>query len=976
MSVKPEENQENKPTFSLSKIEKEILAFWKDNKIFEKSVKRVAPKGDYVFYDGPPYATGLPHIGHLLVSTIKDVVPRYKTMKGHRVERRFGWDCHGLPIEVLVEKELGLNSKKEIETYGVGNFNAKCQQIVLRYVDEWKKTITRLGRWVDFGNDYKTMDLPFMESTIWVFKELYDKGLVYEDFRSSLYCTRCETPLSKMETTMDDSYEDVEDPSIYVAFEIKNKPNIYFLSWTTTPWTLSANVALAVNAKAEYVEVELTAGEEPWVGRHLILAKERLMDSLTEGTYEVKASYAGQEFIGWQYEPIQKFIEPEKPAYRVVAGDFVTLNEGTGIVHIAPAFGEDDFELGRKENLPVVLTVDDGGKFISEITPWAGQYIKDADSSITEDLKKRGIIFKEAKVTHSYPFCWRCHKPLIYKVQKSFYVKVSELKKGMFKTNEKIHWVPEHLKEGRFKLGIESAPDWGVSRKRYWGVPIPVWRCEQCNKEEVLGSIKEIEEKSGKKVDDLHRPMIDEVSWACKCGGQFKRVADVLDVWFDSGSMPYGQMHYPFANKKQFEATFPADFIVEYIPQTRGWFYTLHVLSNALFKQPAFKNVVATGTILAEDGTKMSKSKGNMPDSNKILDNYGSDALRLWLLQGATIQGGDTNYSEEQIVEGLRKVLLPLLNVHSFFSLYAPVGQIIEPMVKPKHVLDRWVMARLEETRRDVEEGMEKYELWKAVKPLAPFINDLSTWYVRRSRDRFKGEDAKDKTDALATLFTVLLETAKILAPFTPFIAENIYQKLKPHNGSTLDSVHLEMWPEGSKKYLDDKLVTETENIRKIIEIGHGMRAEKGIKVRQPIISIEIKGSDVDKELEPIMLNELNVKTVGPISSGNFIKEVIVLGGHETTVAFDLAMTPELVSEGLRREFVRQINALRKKLGFTIQDRAEIIYTTNSSSLKQMIDSYVDALTKETLSTSFVIGEGEYELKINSEVILVTLNKV
>ncbi|MFA5954359.1 MAG: isoleucine--tRNA ligase [Patescibacteria group bacterium] len=975
MTEKNEEKKEEPQ--GLPKLEEDVLKFWETEKIFQRSIDERPKNKPFIFYDGPPYATGLPHVGHLLASTVKDVVPRYKTMQGYRVERRFGWDCHGLPIEVLVEKELGINSKKEIESRGIAAFNEKCREVVLRYVAEWKKTITRLGRWVDFENDYKTMDLPYMESVLWVFKQLYTKGLVYQDYRSSLYCTRCETPLSKMETTMDNSYEDVEDPSIYVAFEIQNKPNTYFLVWTTTPWTLSANLALAVDAKAEYAEVELTAGEEPWVGRRLILAKERLADALTEGTYAVKGSYVGQDFLGWEYNPVQKFIEPEKPAYKVVAADFVTLNEGTGIVHIAPAFGEDDFDLGRKEGLPVLLTIDDSGKFLPAITPWAGQYVKAADESIIEALRRRSILFSSGTVTHSYPFCWRCHSPLIYKVQQSFFVKVSELKESMYATNEEIHWVPQHLKEGRFRKGIETAPDWGISRSRYWGVPLPVWRCdvEACKNESVAGSLDDIETFSGTRPNDLHRPTIDDVTWPCTCGGTMRRVSEVFDVWFDSGSMPYGQVHYPFENKEQFEATFPAEFITEYIGQTRGWFYYLHVLANALFQKPAFRHVVNTGIILATDGTKMSKSKGNMPDSNLLLQKYGSDALRLYLVASPVMQGENVNFDEAGVAETLRRALLPLWNVYSFFALYAPTSGTLSLKENPKQVLDRWVLAKLEELKKEVGAGMEAYELWRAVKPIQPFITDLSTWYVRRSRDRFKGTDEEDKQAALATLFTVLLETSKIIAPFTPFIAETLYQRLRPLLQDAKDSVHLEAWPEIISKNEDDALLVDTILARRVIEVGHALRAQEKIKVRQPLATMSVVGATLSEEMQKVVLEELNVKTYTSEQLSQ-PKQVSMNDEKGLTVTFDLELTDDLKREGLRREFVRQINSLRKKRGLTIQDRVVIEYTTESKAMLELFSEDKASILGDTLATDLKEGSGVEMVKVNNEEVAISLIRV
>ena len=969
--------QDNRPAFSFPKMEEEILAFWQKEKIFERSVNERPSDKEYVFYDGPPFATGLPHFGHLLASAIKDIVPRYKTMQGFRVERRFGWDCHGLPVETMVEKELGVNSKKEIEKLGIQKFNDACRAAVLRYVSEWRRIITRFGRWVDFDNDYKTMDPKYMESVIWVFSELYKKKLIYEDFRCSLYCTRCETPLSNFETAMDNSYQEVEDPSIYIVFELADKPNTFFLSWTTTPWTLSANVALAVKEDAKYAEVELNKGDKVWRSRRFILAKDRLPFVLASEPYTVINEFSGADLAGRKYKPIQDLAKPGKEAYRVVAADFVSLDEGTGLVHIAPAFGEDDFNISKKENLPMVLTVDGGGRFLPFISPWAGQHVKEADEKIIAALKQEGKLWRAETIKHSYPFCWRCMSPLIYKVQTSWYVKVESIKSKMLLTNEKIHWVPEHLKHGRFRKGIEGAPDWGVSRSRYWGVPIPVWRCDRCKKERVVGGLDELEKLSGKRPHDLHRPLIDEVAWACACGGTFQRVPEVFDVWFESGSMPYAEVHYPFDNKEKFEATFPADFITEYIAQTRGWFYVMHVLSNALFGKNSFKHVVTTGTILGTDGTKMSKSKGNYPDANLIFDRYGADALRYYFLASSVMQAEAVNFSESEIAEAVRKILLPFWNVFTFFKLYAPEGEKLKPMREPKHVLDKWILARLEETRHGVEGAMEGYELWRVARPLANFVNDLSTWYLRRSRDRFKSDNKEDIDEAVASLYSVLVTAAKIFAPFTPFLAEHLYQNLKPWNAKPKDSVHLEPWPKSHKEFLDEKLLKEMSEAREIIEIGHALRAAKKIKVRQPLAALWSHGfASVSKNVEQLILDELNVKQwlSGKPPKGKRIVSWEAVAGKKK-IFFDTKLTEDLKREGLKRELVRQINALRKKQGLTIHDKIIIHYDTDSAPLLKLLKNHDAAIAKDVIASGFLHGEGEHELTIDGEVIKISLKR-
>lgn len=967
-------NNKPQPVNPLAGIEEETLAFWEREDVFTRSVQERPADKPFVFYDGPPYATGVPHIGTLLAQTQKDVVPRYKTMRGYRVARRFGWDCHGLPIEVMVEKSLGLNSRKDIEAIGIEKFNATCRETVLKYVDVWQRVVQRIGRWVDFENDYKTMDLDFMESGIWVFKQLFDKGLVYEAYRSSLFCTRCETPLSKMESG-GENYHDALDPSVYVGFKVANEADTYLLAWTTTPWTLSANTALAVNEKTTYVKVRLKTERAVWNGRTVILAKDRL-SVLGDEQYEVLAEVAGEKLVGMRYEPVQQFIEPESPekAYTVLHQDFVSLEDGTGIVHIAPAFGENDFLAHQVDGVPLILTIGDDGRYLPEVKPYAGRHVKEADADIVVDLTNAGAVYKADSITHSYPFCWRCKEPLIYKVQDSVFVAVEKLKTAMVLTNDQIRWVPEYMKEGRFGKGIASAPDWNISRKRYWGIPLPLWKCTACSQHEVLGSLDEIEAKTGVRPTDLHRPGIDAITWKCSCGNAMRRVPDVLDVWFDSGTMPYGQAHYPFEHKQEFEASFPAQFIAEGLDQTRGWFYTLHVLAAALFQKPAFTNVIVNGLVMAADGTKMSKSKGNMPDSLAILGTYGADALRLYLLDSPVTRAEPINFSEQELGEVMRKALLPLWNVYSFFALYAPKDEPIVLVEKPTHVLDRWILARLEQVKQETTSGMEAYELWRAVKPLQPFITDLSTWYVRRSRDRFKGSDEKDKQAALATLFTVLTEISKIIAPFTPFIAEALHQRLRQWDKTALDSVHLAPWPEVAAGRADTALIIDTEEARKIIELGHALRAKEKIKVRQPLAAMSVTGMNIPDSVREVILDELNVKIISAKAIGEGVS-VEISDEHGVTVAFDTRLTPELEREGLRREFVRQVNALRKELGLTIQDTIALTYETDSATLAAMITADEAAVLRDTLATSIAPGAGEHVLKVNSERISVVCSK-
>ncbi|MBU1349120.1 isoleucine--tRNA ligase, partial [Patescibacteria group bacterium] len=768
------------------KIEEEMNAFWEKKRIFERSLEERPEAKTFTFYDGPPFASGLPHYGHLLQSAIKDVVPRYWTMKGYRVPRRWGWDCHGLPVENLVEKQLGLASKRDIEAYGVGKFNDVCRRSVTTFVNDWQRYIHRLGRWVDMDHAYQTMDNSYIESVWWVFAELFRKGHIYKDRRVSFYCPRCATPLSNFEIAMDNSYVDAEDPAVTVRFKVKGEDATYLLAWTTTPWTLPANVAIAAHPALDYVKVKITE-----TGETLIFVESRMSDVLTsyyplpatgEVPFEVVEHLSGADLSGLEYEPLYTFIKPDRPAYRVVTMEYVTSDDGTGLVHTAPAFGEDDLKAARTHDLPMLLTVDDEGRQMSDMGPFAGMPIKESDPAIMDDLRKRGLLFHEERVTHSVPVCWRCATHLLYKAQPAWYVNVTKLKGKMLDAAKKIAWYPDHFKEGRFGKGLETAPDWCISRTRYWGAPLPVWECEDCGERKVVESMKEMRELAVGKVAeslDLHRPAIDVVTLRCVCGKKMQRISEVFDCWFESGSMPYASEHYPMENKAWFDEHFPADFIAEAQDQTRGWFYSLHVLATALFGKPAFRNVVVTGMIMAEDGKKMSKKLKNYPDPWELMTRVGADSLRYYLLSSPIIRAEQLNFSEKDC-EAIQRALLGILwNVRAFYMTYA--GDETIEITKPRssHVLDRWIFSRLMSLEKEVTEAMERYDLVDAVRPLRPFVDDLSTWWLRRSRERMKGSDAYDRTDALRTLREVLLETSAIMAPFMPFFAEKLYQDLE-----------------------------------------------------------------------------------------------------------------------------------------------------------------------------------------------------
>ena len=851
---------------SFPKMEEEILKFWNEEKLFEKSLKWREGCEEYVFYDGPPFATGLPHYGHFLPGTMKDIIPRYQTMKGKYVPRRFGWDTHGLPVENEIEKKLGLKAKKDIEKFGIDKFNEECRSIVLRYVSEWESSVNRLGRWVDFKNAYKTMDLNYMESILWVFKTLWDKGLIYESDRVLPYCPRCATPLSNFEVNQ--GYKEVADPAITVKFKIKDKPNTYIIAWTTTPWTLPSNMALAVGEDITYVEIE--DGTDTY-----ILAKERLSHYYKNpDEYKIKKELIGCDLKGISYEPLFPYFPDaeNEGAYKVVIGDFVTTEDGTGIVHIAPGFGEDDSRIGRENNLPSVCPIDEEGKFLKEIKDYAGLFVKDTDKQIIKDLKESNRVVKHDQYTHNYPHCWRCESPLLYRAVSSWFVNVEKIKQDMLDANHKINWVPAHLKEGRFGKWLEGARDWAISRNRYWGTPLPVWTCDSCDERVCIGSVKELEEKSGEKVTDLHKHFVDKIKLDCpSCSGKMTRISQVLDCWFESGAMPYAQAHYPFENKDEFEKTFPADFIAESLDQTRGWFYTLVVLSAALFKNTSFKNVVCTGLVLAEDGKKMSKRLKNYPEVNQIFDSYGADALRIYLMNSALVKAEEMNFSERGVKEVTRMLQLPLWNSYSFFVTYANIDnwdpqKDMMGFDKINNPLDKWILSSTEKLVDEVTRQMDSYDLQRAIRPFLLFIDQLTNWYIRRSRRRFWKSDMDDeKKGAYSTLYRVLIRLVKVMAPFTPFRADASYLGLRTEEQP--ESVHLCDYPVSEEKMRDNDLEREMDLAMRTVSMGRALRGQHKIRVRQPLseihlITTDVKEKAVLKKLDTLVREELNVKQV------------------------------------------------------------------------------------------------------------------
>ncbi len=1028
-----------------AKREEKILQFWKENKIFEKSLEKDSPKGNFVFYDGPPFATGLPHAGSLLSSVTKDVIPRYKTMRGYHVHRRWGWDCHGLPIENMIEKELGIKDKTEIEgKIGIKAFNEACRASVLRYAHDWKNYIDRVGRWVEYDNAYKTMDNSFIESVWYALKAIHEKDLLYEGRKVLLYCPHCQTPIAKAEIAMDNSYKDITEESVYVKFKIKDFPDAYFLAWTTTPWTLPGNVALAVGKDIDYVEIKVRK-------EILVLAKNQL--SVVSEPYEIVAEHKGSEMIGMGYEPLYEIPLAKnsgKKGWYVAEGDFVTTEEGTGMVHTAALYGEDDYALGLKLDLPMIPLLDAAAHFNDNAPEFIrGQYFKKAEKAIKEDLEKRDLLFKKKQYTHSYPHCHRCGTALLYNAISSWFINIQKVKDKMIKLNEKINWVPEHLKHGRFLNNLENAPDWTISRNRYWASPLPIWKDDEENIS-IIGSLEELKKltkKSGntyfimrhgeashnvinvldltgdpdnhltergrqqardakiKNIDlifcspflrscetaeiinknftpderlremwpeeealemkrrmfefifevdkkykgktiliishqgplvqltdkmldiaeiiefdftpfphndnfelDLHRPYIDEIELVSEDGKALKRIPEVIDGWVESASMPFAEYHYPFENKEAFESRFPGDFVAEYIAQTRTWFYYMHSVATILFDNVAFKNVVSTGTVLAKDGAKLSKSKGNYTDPLILLDRVGADAFRYYLMSSVVMQAEDMLFKDEEVKEVHNRLINILWNSFNFYELYADGTT---ESSKSKHVLDKWILSRLNQLISEVTVAMDNYDMVRATRPIRDFVSDLSTWYIRRSRDRFKNDNSKDKLNALATTRYIFKEFSKLVAPVMPFIADDIYKKVKDYKDPL--SVHLNTWPEGGKT--EQKVIDSMEEVRKIVSLALEARSKVNIKVRQPLQELRIKNQELGKDFLELIQDELNVK------------KVTVDKNFESEVELDTNLTPELIEEGKMRDAIRAIQEWRKEQGLNPGQTADYCIT-------------------------------------------------
>lgn len=1008
MTEKKKHYPELNAKINFTEMEKGILKFWEEDKTFEKSVKNRDGAAEFVFYDGPPFANGTPHYGHIMVSYVKDAVARFQTMNGKKVERRLGWDCHGLPAEMSAEKQLNVSGRKQIEAFGVEEFNDFCRTDVLKYSNIWVDMFKRIGRWVDFENDYKTMNLSFMESVIHNFKALYDKGLVYEDYRVLPYSWAAETPLSNFEVNL--GYRDKTDNAITVMFKLENGQKI--LVWTTTPWTLPSNLMLAVGKDIDYVVM----AED---GQEYILAEARLKSykkQLENATMVKKIK--GADLLGLSYEPMFSYFKElkNKGAFKVLAGEFVSTEDGTGVVHIAPGFGQDDFEACRAydENFPVVCPVDEAGKFTAEVSDYEGKQVFETNEPIMQWLKENGLLVKKEQYTHSYPFCWRTDTPLMYKAMSSWFVKVTDFRDEMVKNNQQINWIPGHIKDGRFGKWLEGARDWSISRNRFWGTPIPVWKSDNPKfpRIDVFGSLAEIKEKTGVNVTNLHKPYIDDVTYPNpddpSGNTMMRRVSDVFDCWFESGSMPYAQIHYPFENKEWFENHFPADFIVEAIDQTRGWFYTLTVLSTALFNKPAFKNCICTGLLMAEGGQKLSKRLKNYPDPNEILETIGSDALRWFLISSPVLKGGNVAVDKEgkEIAKAARKALIPFWNAYYFFTLYANAEGIkAEEISTSPDVLDSYILAKLKALGADVKKDMEEYEIAKVCAAVEDFLEILNNWYIRRSRARFwDGEDLS----AFNTLYTVLVNIAKIAAPLMPFMCEFVYKGL---TGG--ESVHLTDVPDLSKINDNNALISQMDMVRAISSVAKAVREEHKLRNRLPLRSMIVAGDNAEtlKSFIDALKDEVNVKEVVLKSDiadvagrflylktpligkrlGAFMKDIMAkskttdwcqnadgtlsiagqtlfaeeyelrlvikdgmsgqaLPDNTAVVILDTEVDETLEKEGIARDFVRMIQALRKTKDFDISDRIKLVYSSQDAKVKTAISEYADYIKEQVLA--------------------------
>ena len=1011
------------PQPSFPALEREILAYWDADRTFPASIDARDGADEYVFYDGPPFANGLPHYGHLLTGFVKDAVPRYRTMRGQQVHRRFGWDCHGLPAETVVEKELGVSGHPEIIKFGLDKFNDACRTSVLRFTDDWHRYVTRQARWVDFQNDYKTLDTPYMESVMWAFKTLFDKGLIYEGFRVLAYCWRCETPLSNTETRMDDVYKDRQDPALTVMFHLETGEQM--LAWTTTPWTLPSNLALAVGPDIDYAVMQETAADG--TTQRYILAEARL------GAYEKELANAerigtlkGSDLVGRRYTPLYPFFADTPNAFHVLAADYVSTEDGTGVVHMAPGFGEEDQNACNAVGIPTICPMDEHGRYTAEIPPWKGVHVFDANPEVTRDLKARGLVVRHDSYQHSYPHCWRCAEPLVYRAISSWFVEVTRFKDRMVELNQQIRWVPEHIKDGSFGKWLANARDWSISRNRFWGAPIPVWKSDNPDypRVDVYGSIAELERDFGVNVTDLHRPQIDDLVRPNPDDptgqSRMRRVTEVLDCWFESGSMPFAQVHYPFENHDWFEAHYPGDFIVEYIGQTRGWFYTLHVLATALFDRPAFSTCVSHGIVLGDDGQKMSKSLQNYPDPMMVFDTYGSDAMRWYLLSSPILRGADLMVTEDGIRDTVRQVILPIWNSYYFLSLYAnAAGTTGTFRTDSADVLDQYILAKTHRLVADVTAAMDDYDLMLACGSVRSYLDALTNWYVRRSRERFwAGEQA-----AIDTLHTVLVTACRALAPLLPLTTEAVYRGLTGER-----SVHLTDWPEADTLPTDDDLVEAMDLARDVCSATLRLRKTHQRRVRQPLrnLQVAVPGSGRLAPFADLVADEVNVKAVdltddvhavasfdlqvvpaklgprlgsqvqtvikavksgdwqqGPdgvvaggvaLEDGEYTLKLVVQGDGASTpltggagvVVLDLDVTPELEAEGVTRDLIRLVQQARRDAGLHISDRIALTLGVPES-VRRQVSAFQHLLTDATLATSLSWEGGQPNAELDGE---------
>lgn len=1001
-------------------VERDVLNFWENEKIVNKNFD-LNKEGEYfTFYDGPPTANGKPHVGHVLTRVIKDLIPRYKVMKGYRVLRKAGWDTHGLPVELEIEKKLGISGKQDIENYGVEKFIEQCKESVFTYSTMWKDMSEKLAFWVDMDNPYVTYHNNYIESVWWALKQMWEKELLYKGHKVIPYCPRCGTSLSSHEVAQ--GYKDVKEATAIAKFKVKGEENKYILAWTTTPWTLPSNVALSINKAYDYVEV-LNNDE------YLILAKE-LVSKVIEGEYEIVREFKGEELLGTEYEQLFKFVTPKEKAFYVVHADYVTLSDGTGVVHTAPAYGEDDNQTGKKYNLPLINLVDGEGKFVEAVEPWRGMFVKKADPKILEELKERGLLYKSEKFTHSYPHCWRCDTTLLYYPKDSWFVRMTSLRDKLLENNNRVNWYPDNVRTGRFGKFLENVIDWGISRDRYWGTPLPIWECE-CGHRECIGSVAELKEKGINVPEnmELHKPYIDEVKLKCPhCEKEMKRTGEVIDCWFDSGSMPFAQHHYPFENKEIFESNFPAQFISEAVDQTRGWFYTLMAISTSLFDTNPFENCIVLGHVLDKQGLKMSKHKGNVVDPFEILDKVGADACR-WHFYTASAPWLPTRFSVEDVEETQRKFLSTLWNVYSFYVLYAEIDQFNPLQYKDfvsENVMDKWIISKLNTLIKTVESNMDGYGITQAALAIEEFVDELSNWYVRRNRSRFWSETlTNDKIGAYVTLYKVLTTLTLVAAPFVPFITEEIYQNLVLELDKTAkESVHLCPWPKYAEELIDNELEGEMEEAYKMVKLGRSARNGANIKNRQPLSKMLVSSKSLQEYYGDIIRDELNIKEVifgADLSSyvnfdikpnlpvlgkayGRYIPvirkelgamnqmelaqkiqtgESIVIKANDIEielnqdnllvtmqglegfafagegtmgVVLDTTLTEELREEGHLREILSKVQNMRKENNFEVSDKI-ILYVGGNEKLENVVKKFEDNIKKETLSIEIKYNE-------------------